>query len=265
MTNKQYARTAEASHWYTRDGEPKHEVDKADGTGKRPTTALDAKKLGLLPSVTNVLGVLAKPTIDTWKTNNILKAAVELRGKYADDTDEQWTERIQDIADKPSLEARDFGTAMHKAIEDWLKSHYELWPEDESLWPYLDGFKDWYKKEGLQVEGIERTFALPSQGYAGTADLMAGGAVVDWKTQNAETEKALRHYPDWVPQIAAYKKAVKAEKAATVAISSKVPGLISINWCKTDELERGYETFLAARTVFYGINGKGKNLDGPSK
>ena len=43
-----------ASHWYDLDGQPCHEVPRAKGDGMRPTTLADARKLHLLPSVTNV-------------------------------------------------------------------------------------------------------------------------------------------------------------------------------------------------------------------
>lgn len=56
-----------ASHWYFPDGTPLHEVPRADGKGQRPTSLRDARKLGLFPSVTNVLSILAKPGLDAWK------------------------------------------------------------------------------------------------------------------------------------------------------------------------------------------------------
>jgi hypothetical protein len=56
----------ENAHWYRRDGEPLHSVSSAKGE-PRPTTLRDARKLGLLPSVTNVLGVINKPELVEWK------------------------------------------------------------------------------------------------------------------------------------------------------------------------------------------------------
>ena len=40
------------SHYYTRGGVPAHRVPTADGTGDRAATVIDARRLGLLPSVT---------------------------------------------------------------------------------------------------------------------------------------------------------------------------------------------------------------------
>jgi len=57
---------SESVHWYTKDGEPAYTIERADGKGFRNTTLRDAKKLGLLPSVTTILGVAAKPGLQNW-------------------------------------------------------------------------------------------------------------------------------------------------------------------------------------------------------
>src|SRR3982750_1919915 len=67
-----------ASHWYLPDGTPFYEVEKKDGSGKRPATLADARKAGALPSVTNVLGVLAKPGLDAWRIEQGIVAALTL-------------------------------------------------------------------------------------------------------------------------------------------------------------------------------------------
>src|SRR5690349_2783167 len=67
-----------ASHWYLRDGRPFHEIAKKDGSGNRPVTLADARKVMALPSVTNVLGVLAKPGLEAWKIEQGIIAALTL-------------------------------------------------------------------------------------------------------------------------------------------------------------------------------------------
>lgn len=65
------------AHWYKRDGEPLHSV--LSGRGEpRPTTLRDARKLGLLPSVTNILGVINKPELVEWKMTQAVLAALTL-------------------------------------------------------------------------------------------------------------------------------------------------------------------------------------------
>src|ERR1051326_7878287 len=67
-----------ASHWYLRDGTAFHEIAKKDGSGNRPVTLADARKVLALPSVTNVLGVLSKPTLEAWKIEQGILSALTL-------------------------------------------------------------------------------------------------------------------------------------------------------------------------------------------
>ena len=67
----------DAAHWYQRDGQPLHTVLSAKGE-PRPTTLRDARKLDLLPSVTNILGVIAKPELTAWLQEQAVMAALTL-------------------------------------------------------------------------------------------------------------------------------------------------------------------------------------------
>src|SRR6266436_7275945 len=69
---------SEACHYYARDGAPVYEVPRAKGDGTRPTTLADARKRDLVPSVTNVLNVAAKPGLETWKAQQLLQSALTL-------------------------------------------------------------------------------------------------------------------------------------------------------------------------------------------
>ena len=60
-----------ASHWYLPDRTPFHEVERADGKGLRPVTLRDARKVRAYPSVTNILGVLAKPALDAYRDGRV--------------------------------------------------------------------------------------------------------------------------------------------------------------------------------------------------
>jgi len=59
-------------HWYTKDGTPAYTT--IGKTGERPTTLRDARKEGLLPSVTTINGQLSKAGLDTWKQQQVLLA-----------------------------------------------------------------------------------------------------------------------------------------------------------------------------------------------
>ena len=129
MTRTKFVRDQTNSHWYTREGVPLHEVPRASGEGMRPTDVRDAKRLGLLPSVTNILGGLAKPGIDAWKRNQLVSAALALP-RLEGEPDADYAARLIEQAEAPSIKGSDFGTRLHQGIEDWLRSSGELWPED---------------------------------------------------------------------------------------------------------------------------------------
>ena len=66
----------DGGHWYYPDGRSLHTVPKKDGTGERNTTKADARKLGLFPSVTAITKIVANPSLDRWKQNQMLEACV---------------------------------------------------------------------------------------------------------------------------------------------------------------------------------------------
>ena len=63
MSESKY--TSEAGHWYTQTGIPMYTIVGKNGK-ERNTTLADAKKLNLVPSVTTVLSLLAKPGLENW-------------------------------------------------------------------------------------------------------------------------------------------------------------------------------------------------------
>ena len=82
----------EPSHWYLRDGRPFHSVPTIDGL-TRPVTLRDARKTLALPSVTNLLGILAKPGLDAWKVEQGIIAALTLPRDPAEPLD-QFAKRV---------------------------------------------------------------------------------------------------------------------------------------------------------------------------
>ena len=67
----------ESTHWYTRAGNPMYTIIGKNGK-ERNTTLRDARTLDLVPSVTTILGVAAKPGLEKWKQEQVLLAALTL-------------------------------------------------------------------------------------------------------------------------------------------------------------------------------------------
>ena len=61
---------SESGHWYTQEGEPMYTIVGANGK-ERNTTLRDAKKEGLVPSVTTIMSMMAKPALEDMETKTI--------------------------------------------------------------------------------------------------------------------------------------------------------------------------------------------------
>ena len=70
-------RASESNHWYTRDGVPRYTVIGKNGK-ERNTTLRDARTENLVPSVTTVLNVMAKPALIPWLQEPVLLFYVAL-------------------------------------------------------------------------------------------------------------------------------------------------------------------------------------------
>ena len=188
-------KNSESSHWYTKKGESAYQVQ--GKTGLRATTLRDARKLDLVPSVTTILGVVAKPALTTWLQTQVLLSALTLP-RQPDEPEKDWLERVMADSKVQGNEAAKRGTKIHGIIEDYFeqKSSQE-WPEyvrtvDKVL---TDAF-------GSQLWLSEKSFAH-ELGYGGKIDLSAHNLVVDFKTKDTDLSK-VEPYHEHEMQLAAY-------------------------------------------------------------
>ena len=108
----------ETGHWYARDGSPAYYE-----TNGRGTTLRDARKLNLLPSVTTVLGVLAKPALTSWLVRQGILAA--LTGtRQPDEADDAYIARVTADSKAQAKAAADEGSRIHDACERLFKSRH---------------------------------------------------------------------------------------------------------------------------------------------
>lgn len=106
-------RASESGHWYTRDGVPQYTVEAKKG-GQRATTLRDARTMNLVPSVTTILGVAAKPALLAWMQQQVLMAALTLP-KVDSETEEQYIARIIHDSKSKGVRLRTLEqTSMHQ-------------------------------------------------------------------------------------------------------------------------------------------------------
>ena len=180
----------DSTHWYQRDGVPLHSVTSAKGE-PRPTTLRDARKLGLLPSVTNVLGVIAKPELTAWLQEQAVMAALTLP-RIAGETEDAFAKRV--VADSQTTRdgAADFGTAFHHGAERVAKTLEVDSQHPAAAW--LVHYRDWYQANAFVLRWTEKVLVHPEGCYAGTADLLIehpvhGLTLVDLKTMKFPTAR----------------------------------------------------------------------------
>jgi hypothetical protein len=183
----------------------------------------------LLPSVTNILGSIAKPALVGWaaKTERemCLQAACDLWDEVP-----VGVKKMERMAYRATLEARigkqkahakelakagEIGNQVHGLIEWNLKREMgkpvgeQPRISDAAQWAFM-AWEDWRKQANLRPIDIEETVWSKQHGYAGTMDLLGEldlpdvgrvVAVLDWKSGKAI-------YPEALLQNAAYVNAL---------------------------------------------------------
>ena len=276
--------SSENAHWYRPDGQAMHSVLSAKGE-PRPTTLRDARKLGLLPSVTNVLGVINKPELVEWKMTQAVLAALTLP-RLDGEGEDAFAKRVVEDAQSRVKTAVDFGSAFHagaeamaKAESRKLKAEIEEILAGSPVAAWLNLHREWFQANAVRLVWTERVLVNAELGYAGTADLLIehqqhGLTLVDYKTQggggqrsevggqrsagnvDAFGESALpgwrpRAYPSWCQQLAAYRRAIGQPMACmNVIVNSTEPTALVEHVWNEEELRAGLESFEAALVIW---------------
>lgn len=182
MTTAAKPITEQSGHWYYPDGRACYQVQKKDGSGLRPTTISDARKLGLLPSVTTILGVLDKPALTNWKIEQAVLVSLTAPRVDGEDLDAfvyrvLHTERQQD---QESQVARERGTEMHAALESLLSGR----DAPGEILPWVEPVFQFLQSNG-KVIATEKV--LVGDGYAGRTDLIQDtGIQMLWDFKSAK-------------------------------------------------------------------------------
>ena len=247
-------RTADSSHWYEANGTPAYTRTTAKGD-ERPTTLRDARKEGLLPSVTTVLGILKNPVLEKWKLENILTAALTLP-RIEGETVTDFARRAAIDADSVGRKAAGFGTLMHAAMESWAL--HGQWVRDPVVDAHMGHFTKWWTDNIVRVVAVEQS-VVGKEGYAGKYDLLAehqahGLCLIDYKTQNVK-KGTPGFYESWARQLAAYRHAsgLKCGLLSLVIDSNVASPPVEKLW-PAEEVEDGLQTFLLANQLWQRIN-----------
>ena len=247
-------KVAESGHWYTKDGTPAYTT--IGKTGERATTLRDARKLGLLPSVTTINGMLSKAGLNSWLQQQVLLAALTLP-RLPDEPEADWLSRVMQDSKSTGREAAERGTAIHAIIQGYFEQMYM--PEKPA---YLDGIDKALAEEfGNQPWISEKSFGHPL-GFGGKVDLMAkpingqgDGFVVDFKTKETDLDK-VDVYFEHEMQLAAYREGLGMPTArCAIVFVNALTNQVRLIEIEQDRLQKGWECFEHLLRVYQIKNG----------
>jgi len=246
-------------HWYTLNGVPAYTMKKKDG-GDRKTTLRDARKFKLVPSVTTIFGIMAKPALDRWKTMKTIDAALAVE-RNEGESDESLYYRILNQSNSETSEAANLGTRIHDAIDQSFDGI--TIPED--LIKYVAPTMLYLNELGLKNIVREKVVVNKEEGYGGRVDLLAeyggGNIIIDFKTRKSKAGQKMLPYEFQPTQIAAYAMAAFGTLdncwGANLYISTTEEGRIETAVYDPEKLKQEYDTFLCMNSLWRYI----KNFD----
>ncbi len=234
-------------HWYDSAGQPAYEVQKADGSGLRPTTLADARKLTLSPSVTTILGIVAKPALDMWKQNQILKAVICHPPTQSTNLD-IWKKKIVAMSMEEGRNAAERGTEIHDALEGYILGNGVADDMRQFVTPVAQLLD---KTFGAVAWKPESSFTHPER-FGGKCDLHAtecyeypNGIILDFKTKSTENFKSVKAYDEHCMQLVAYREGFNLPKAEcyNLFISTHEPGALLLHKWEEKSCEKSWQMF----------------------
>lgn len=239
----------ESGHWYDRSGSPCYQQTTGKG-GVRATDLRDGRKLGLVPSVTTVLSVLAKPALTTWMVNQGIMAALTLP-RIDGEPESDFLARVMTDSRQQAKAAAEEGTRVHDACECGFKGL----PYPDKYQPHVaavqaevarlfPGVTDWI---------AEASFAHES-GFGGKVDLHSPstGIVIDYKGKDGDFSDGKKLAYDQHYQLAAYNRGLilPPSQCVNIFFSRTHPGAVASHVWKRETVDEGWAVFEAALNLW---------------
>lgn len=233
----------DSGHYYLRDGSPCYEQPTKTG-GMRGINLRWDRHLGLVPSVTTVLQVLAKPQLETWKVRQGILAALTLP-RNEGECDDDYLARVLADSKEQAKAAAEEGTRIHDAIEQSFiggKVPEQYVPHVNAtrllIAELFPGVSDWI---------AEDSFAHPS-GYGGKVDLHSPstGIVIDYKGKDGDFSDKKKLAYDQHYQLSAYQHGLglAPNVCANIFVSRTHPGCVAHHLWTSEELADGLGIFM---------------------
>ena len=235
----------ESTHWYDRDGKPAYTVIGKNGR-ERATTLRDARELNLYPSVTTIIGVAAKPSLENWKVDQALMAALTLP-QGEDESLDDFIKRAKQDAKEQGIKAAQKGTEIHAQIEAGFSGKDS--PAYQSVRDELDKLfpgRDWI---------AEGSFAS-DLGFGGKIDLYSQDIFVDFKTKDGLPDKAPM-YDEHGMQLSAYAQgmSISQPQRLSIFIDRNDPTKVLSHLWDTETHQKHLDMFLSLLAYWQSSKG----------
>ena len=199
----------EATHYYSKSGEPVYETPSADGSKMVKTTLAHARKKKLMPSVTTVLKMMDKPSVTEWLIDLYLKGIFGLKREWETFSDfDEFKKFAQDSIRVERESAAKAGTDIHAMIGSCFEQN--LKHSNPDIVAICKKVKQYFDAMGCDRYDFEISFAS-KMGYAGCVDMRCFSGedimyIVDFKTTNEKQYPKIikKPYDDYRMQGAAY-------------------------------------------------------------
>lgn len=233
--------TSEAGHWYSRDGIPRYTIIGKNGN-ERNTTLRDARTENLVPSVTTILNIAAKPALMAWLQEQVLMASLTLP-KLNNEAESDYIKRIIHDSKQQGRAAADKGTEIHAAVQNFYEGKQNSQYETHVIAcnkALIDHF-------GQQAWVSERSFGH-DLGFGGKCDLYTPsgqGIVADVKTKDFGVDDKIAAYDEHLMQLSAYRVGLGVPNArcANIFLSRTDPSLAIVKEWTAEDLDRGWLMF----------------------
>lgn len=257
-----------SGHWYTADGKPCH--TQPDG---KKTTLRHARKQNLLPSVTSILSIIPKHTVDDWRVEQAVLATMQCMVQEGASTltAQEMMAKVASRLEDATSAGRRFGSEMHSVIE-YININRALPPALSplsNLHPeHASKYWAWLVNSGIDVEQVEAPFAssFDRYGYGGCIDLVGRRrfegfrdplkVIVDFKTQKVKNGKP-KFYPEWAYQLAAYRHSFQDTahhriRCMSVVIDSETGQIWEQVW-PNETIDKALTTFCRAFMLWMSV------------
>lgn len=224
---------SESGHWYTQTGEPAYRVIGKNGV-ERNTRLTDARERGLVPSVTTISGLLAKPGLSNWLQQQVLLAALTLP-RAEGESEENWLQRVMSDAKSTGREAADRGTRLHGVLESFYQGKLIEFPN--FVYRVNSALETHF---GPATWEAERSFSWG--GYGGKVDLISENIVVDFKSKEGDLSK-ITPYHEQIMQLAAYRMGLSKPTARCANVYFTESGDVRLIEHSEQDLSDAWECF----------------------